>query len=157
MTIEQAASRAASATAPTAATRRLPPEVSILLVLLGIALAFELLGWLFVGQSFLMNSQRLTIMILQVSVIGIIAVGVTQVIITGGIDLSSGSVVGMTAMIAASFAQSSTWARSVYPALTDLPVIVPILIGLSVGLLAGIVNGSLISYTRIPPSSPRSA
>lgn len=151
MTIEQAASRAASATAPTAATRRLPPEVSILLVLLGIALAFELLGWLFVGQSFLMNSQRLTIMILQVSVIGIIAVGVTQVIITGGIDLSSGSVVGMTAMIAASFAQSSTWARSVYPALTDLPVIVPILIGLSVGLLAGIVNGSLISYTRIPP------
>jgi inositol transport system permease protein len=45
-------------------------------------------------------------MILQVSVIGIIAVGVTQVIITGGIDLSSGSVVGMTAMIAASFAQS---------------------------------------------------
>ncbi len=51
------------------------------------------------GQSFLFNSQRLTIMILQVAVIGIIAVGVTQVIITGGIDLSSGSVVGMTAMI----------------------------------------------------------
>ena len=47
-----------------------------------------------VGQSFLVNPQRLTIMILQVSVIGIIAVGVTQVIITGGIDLSSGSVVG---------------------------------------------------------------
>lgn len=151
MTTEQAASRAASATARIAPARRLPPEVSILLVLLGIALVFELLGWLFVGQSFLMNSQRLTIMILQVSVIGIIAVGVTQVIITGGIDLSSGSLVGMTAMIAASFAQSSTWARPVYPALTDLPVMIPILIGLGVGLLAGIVNGSLISYTRIPP------
>ena len=78
-------------------------------MLIGIALVFEILGWIFVGQSFLMNKQRLTIIILQVSVIGIIAVGVTQVIITGGIDLSSGSVVGMTAMVAASFAQASTW------------------------------------------------
>jgi inositol transport system permease protein len=39
-------------------------------------------------------------MILQVSVIGIIAVGVTQVIITGGIDLSSGSVVALTGLTA---------------------------------------------------------
>ena len=45
-------------------------------------------------------------MILQEAEIGIIAVGVTQVIIMGGIDLSSGSVVGMTAMIAASLAQT---------------------------------------------------
>ena len=80
-------------------------------MLIGIALIFELLGWIFVGQSFLMNQQRLTVMILQVSVIGIIAVGVTQVIITGGIDLSSGSVVGVTAMIAASLAQTSDFAR----------------------------------------------
>ena len=75
-------------------------------MLVGIALVFEMLGWIFVGQSFLVNPQRLTIMILQVSVIGIIAVGVTQVIITGGIDLSSGSVVGLTAMVAASLAQT---------------------------------------------------
>ncbi|PZO82452.1 MAG: ABC transporter [Mesorhizobium amorphae] len=131
--------------------RRLPPEISILLVLVGIAAAFELLGWIFVGQSFLANPQRLTIMILQVSVIGIIAVGVTQVIITGGIDLSSGSVVGATAMIAASFAQSSTWTRALYPALTDLPAIVPILVGLGIGLIAGTINGLLIAYTKIPP------
>ena len=124
----------------------MPPEVNILLVLIGIALIFEILGWIFAGQSFLMNVQRLRIIILQVSVIGIIAVGVTQVIITGGIDLSSGSVVGMTAMIAASFAQSSTWARPVYPALTDLPFFIPIGIGLGIGLLAGIVNGWLIAY-----------
>ena len=133
------------------ARRRLPPEVSILLILVGIALIYEILGWIFVGQSFLLNQQRLTIMILQVSVIGIIAVGVTQVIITGGIDLSSGSVVGMTAMIAASFAQASTWSRAVYPSLTDLPFFVPILIGLAIGLLAGTINGLLIAYTKIPP------
>ena len=131
--------------------RSIPPEANIFLVLVGIALIFELLGWLFVGQSFLMNPQRLTIMILQVSVIGIIAVGVTQVIITGGIDLSSGSVVGMTAMFSASFAQASTWPRALYPNLTDMPFFVPIAVGIAVGLLAGFINGQLIARTKIPP------
>ncbi|HLP66064.1 MAG TPA: ABC transporter permease [Rhizobium sp.] len=132
-------------------TRRIPPEANIFLVLIGIALVFELLGWLFVGQSFLMNPQRLTIMILQVSVIGIISVGVTQVIITGGIDLSSGSVVGMTAMFTASLAQASTWSRALYPSLTDLPFFIPIGAGILIGLLAGFVNGQLIARTKIPP------
>src|SRR5215813_9170590 len=131
--------------------RRLPPEASILMVLVGLALMFELLGWMFVRQSFLLNEQRLVVMILQVSVIGIIAVGVTQVIITGGIDLSSGSVVALTAMVAASLAQSSEAVRAVYPGLTDLPVIVPVAAGLLVGALAGLVNGSLIAGTAIPP------
>jgi inositol transport system permease protein len=131
--------------------RRLPVEINILVVLIGIALVFELLGWLLVDQSFLLNPQRLTIMILQVSVIGVIAVGVTQVIITSGIDLSSGSVVGMTAMIAASFAQASDWSRALYPSLTDLPAIVPIGIGIGVGTIAGLTNGLLIAYTKIPP------
>ena len=131
--------------------RRLPPEASILLVLIGIALIFEVLGWIFMHQSFLYNRDRLEVMILQESVIGIIAVGVTQVIITGGIDLSSGSIVGVTAMIAASFAQTSDFARAVYPSLTDLPVVFPVLAGLVAGLIAGLINGSLIAYTGIPP------
>ncbi|HEX4387871.1 MAG TPA: ABC transporter permease [Steroidobacteraceae bacterium] len=131
--------------------RRLPPEASILAVLVGLMLLFELLGWLLVHQSFLFNEQRLIVMILQVSVIGIIAVGVTQVIITGGIDLSSGSVVALSAMVAASLAQSSEAVRAVYPALTDLPVIVPVAAGLLVGALAGLVNGSLVAGTAIPP------
>jgi inositol transport system permease protein len=131
--------------------RKLPPEVSILGVLIGIALTFEILGWIIVGQSFLMNEQRLRIIILQMSVIGIIAVGVTQVIITGGIDLSSGSVVGIGAMVAASLAQPLGFAKAVYPDLTGLPIIVPVIAGLLVGLTAGIINGSLIAYTGIPP------
>ena len=142
---------AASTTSPVKAKRRLPPEVSILGVLVGLALIFEVLGWIFVGQSFLMNPERLRIIILQMSVIGIIAVGVTQVIITGGIDLSSGSVVGFTAMVAASLAQESGYAKAVYPALTGLPIIVPVVAGIVVGLVAGIINGSLIAYTGIPP------
>src|SRR6476646_8746637 len=123
-------SKIAEAAAPIAdrpRRRRIPPELSIFLVLVGIALVYELLGWIFIGQSFLLNPQRLTIMILQVSVIGIIAVGVTQVIITGGIDLSSGSVVGISAMVAASLAQESDYAKAVYPALTGLPILIPVL------------------------------
>ncbi|WP_172118820.1 ABC transporter permease [Halomonas hibernica] len=131
--------------------KKIPTEVSILLVLVGIAILFEVLGWVVRGDSFLMNPQRLLIMILQISIIGIIAIGVTQVIITGGIDLSSGSVLALTAMVTASFAQSSDYMRAVYPALTDMPWIIPLIAGLLVGGLCGLINGALISFAVIPP------
>ena len=117
--------------------RGIQQDLGILLVLFRVAATFELLGWIMQGQSFLMNPQRLTIMILQVSVVGIIAIGVTQVIITGGIDLSSGSVVAMTAMVAMSFAQAAGYDRAVYPGLTGLPVIVPLAVGLGWGCCPG--------------------
>ncbi|MBB4227175.1 inositol transport system permease protein [Rhizobium mongolense] len=140
-----------SALPATQPRRRVPAELSILLILVGISLTFEILGWILQGQSFLANTQRLSIMILQVSVVGIIAIGVTQVIISGGIDLSSGSIVGATAMISMSLAQVGTYDRAVYPHLTDLPVILPVAVGLVVGLLCGVINGLLIAYTKIPP------
>ncbi len=130
-----------------------PTEFNALLGLIGIAIVFEAIGWLVQGQSFLLNTQRLSIVILQVSVVGIIAIGVTQVIITGGIDLSSGSIVGATAMIAMSFAQVSTYPRAVFieQGWVDLPVIIPLAVGLACGMFAGAVNGLLIAYTKIPP------
>ena len=131
--------------------RRWPPEFSILGVMIGMMLLFEALGWIFVGQSFIANPLRLKIMILQESEIGIIAVGVTQVIIMGGIDLSSGSLVGMTAMFAASLAQTAGYTHAIYPSLTGLNPIFPVLAGLIAGLAAGLVNGWLIAYTKIPP------
>ncbi|MBB2898925.1 ABC transporter permease [Pseudomonas sp. AS2.8] len=131
--------------------RRIPTELGILLVLLGIGLAFEAFGWVLRDQSFLMNSQRLVLMILQVSIIGLLAIAVTQVIITTGIDLSSGSVLALSAMVAASLAQGSDFGRAVFPSLTDLPVWVPVMAGLGVGLLAGAINGSIIAVTGIPP------
>ena len=151
MAIQDAHIAGAPGDAPVAARRRLPPELSILGVLIGMMLLFEVLGWIFVGQSFIANPLRLKIMILQEAIIGIIAVGVTQVIIMGGIDLSSGSVVGMTAMVAASLAQTAGFPHAIYPGLTGLNPFFPVAAGLICGLLAGLINGSLIAYTKIPP------
>jgi inositol transport system permease protein len=151
-----------------ASKRARPPELNVFVALLLIAAAFEILGRLIIGDSFLFNTrenvaglfnqQRLEIIILQVSIVGIIAIGVTQVIITGGIDLSSGSIVGATAMIAMSFAQVAVVngnpnPKAIFPeqGWLDLPVIVPIVVGMGCGLIAGLINGSLIAYTRIPP------
>lgn len=119
-------------------------------MLIGIALCFEVLGWIVRDRSFLYNPQGLLITILQVSEIGLLAIGVTLVIIAGGIDLSSGSVVALSAMVAASLAQMPDVANAVYPSLADLPAVVPIAAGLIVGALVGLVNGALIVTTGIP-------
>jgi inositol transport system permease protein len=147
--------------------RARPPELNVFLALVLIVVTFEALGWLIYGDSFLFNTRdnvdtlfnwaRLNIIILQVSIIGIIAIGVTQVIITGGIDLSSGSIVGATAMIVMSFAQTAVVNGNPNPKAIfgdwamDLPVLVPVVVGLACGLAAGMINGLLIAYTRIPP------
>jgi inositol transport system permease protein len=148
------------------AKRTRAPEWNVFAALVLIVLIFEVLNRLN-GGSFLFNmrdnvdalfnQQRLDIMILQVAIIGVIALGVTQVIIIGGIDLSSGSVVGATAMIVMSFAQTALVNGNPNPKAIfgdwamDLPVIVPIVVGLACGLFAGLLNGLLIAYTRIPP------
>ncbi len=150
-----------------ATKRTWPNEVNVFFALVLIVAIFEILGRLIHGDSFLLapdgaktffNEQRLQVIILQVSIVGIIAIGVTQVIISGGIDLSSGSVVGATAMIAMSFAQTAIVngnpnPKAIFPELgwLDLPVIIPIIVGITCGVIAGLVNGAIIAYTRIPP------
>ena len=150
--------------------RSWPNEMNILFALIIIIVIFEILGQALPymkDQSFLFDSRdrfdsifneaRLKIIILQVAIIGIIALGVTQVIITAGIDLSSGPLVAATAMIAMSLAQTElvngfpnpkavfgVWAM-------DLPVIVPVVAGLIFGAMIGAINGTFIAYFRIPP------
>lgn len=130
---------------------KLPAEASIALVLIGVIILFEALGWYIADQSFIFNLDRVKIIILQMSVIGIIAIGVNMCIITGGIDLSSGSLVAATAVVSATFAQSADFSRIVYPILGDLPWLIPVIVGVLVGVFAGLINGLFISYTAIPP------
>lgn len=129
-----------------------PPELNAFVGLLALLAIFEVLGWIFVGQSFLFNAQRAKIMITQVAVVGILAIGVTQVIIAGGIDLSGGSIIGATSMIAMSFAQSSSFPRAIFiqQGWVDLPIIAPILVGLGVALIFGVINGFAVAYVKLP-------
>lgn len=150
--------------------RAWPNELNIFLALILIIAIFEALGQLLPymnNQSFLFdtrgrfdtifNEARLQIIILQVAIIGIIALGVTQVIISGGIDLSSGPLVGAAAMIVMSFAQTELVNGNPNPKAVfgewafDLPVLVPVLVGLLFGAFIGMINGSLIAFTGIPP------
>jgi inositol transport system permease protein len=73
-----------------------------------------------------------------------------MVIITTGIDLSSGSVLALAAVFAASLAQQPDWHDAKYPGLV-LPVIVPIVVALAVGILCGAINGGLVAKFKIPP------
>lgn len=81
----------------------------------------------------------------------IIAIGAAFILITGGTDLSSGRVVGLTAVISASMLQIDTYANRFYPDLPQLWVIAPILIGIAVGLLVGLINGFIVAKLHVPP------
>ena len=150
--------------------RTWPNELNIFFALILIICTFEILGQTLPymkGQSFLFDTQgrfdtifneaRLRIIILQVAIIGIIALGVTQVIISGGIDLSSGPLVGAAAMIVMSFAQTELVNGNPNPKAIfglwamDLPVIVPIIVALLFGAMIGCINGTFVAYFRIPP------
>lgn len=91
------------------------------------------------SDSFLTVSNLLNIL-RQVSINGIIAIGMTFVIIRGGIDLSVGSILAFSAVVASSLAHPDTY-----------PLIVPLAVGLFVGLLLGTVNGFVISRWNVAP------
>ena len=54
---------------------KMPKDTGIFVVMLVIALTFEIAGWYVRDQSFLLNTNRLVLIVLQVAIIGIIAVG----------------------------------------------------------------------------------
>ncbi len=112
----------------------------ILLVLIGMSALLAILT-IDGGQSIFLKFRNIVNILRQSSVIGIIALGVTYVIITGGIDLSSGSLVAMIGCL------SAIVAREIY----GLPVILPIIVALALGFLAGAVNGALHAKFKIPP------
>jgi inositol transport system permease protein len=84
--------------------------------------------------------SNLTIIVTQVSINALLAFGVTFVIITGGIDLSLGSIVAVTGVTAAMLAHPDSY-----------PVLIPIVMGLLAGLLMGAFNGFIITKSKIAP------
>src|SRR4051812_22830375 len=92
----------------------------------------------FLSRSNIVNVTR------QISMLGIFAVGISFVIITGGIDLSVGSVIGLTGVLIAWFSVSVAQEKG-YSLWVAIPV------ALAVAALIGFVQGSLITRLGLQP------
>jgi len=109
-------------------------EVSILLVVLAV---FGLTTAYNTSFADLLSVQQLLV---GASVMMILAVGETMVIITRNVDLSVGSVLGLSAYVIG----------DLFAHFPNLPVILGFLAGVGVGLLCGVVNGAIVVLARVP-------
>ncbi|MGE4583015.1 MAG: galactose/methyl galactoside ABC transporter permease MglC [Sphaerochaeta sp.] len=80
----------------------------------------------------------------------IMALGMMFVILTGGVDLGGGRMVGMAAVISASMLQTADYVRRFYPGLGQIPIILPILLALLIGTLFGMMNGLIVAKFKVP-------
>src|SRR5437764_9936364 len=114
---------------------RLAPQQAILVVLL----AAEVAVFSALGTNFLTVENAFEIVRLVVE-IGLLALALTPVIVTGGIDLSVGSLMGLSAVLL-----GTMWRD------LGLPVWLAAALTVTVGTLAGGLNAVLITRLRIPP------
>jgi ribose transport system permease protein len=109
------------------------PEISVLIALIVLAIAMSFLSPYFFTELNLFNILR------SMSMIGIMAVAMTMVIITGGMDLSIGSILGVTGMLTA---------RLLY---FNVNPIAAIGAGLAFGILLGLINSFIITKVNVTP------
>jgi ribose transport system permease protein len=103
----------------------------LLFVILGISLILSLMSEHFLTMSNFINIAR------QISINFILAAGLTMVIITGGIDLSVGSIVAFSGVVAGMYLN------------TGGNFIIAILLALLIGTLCGVINGILVSRFKM--------
>ena len=93
------------------------------------------------ANPFFLTEQNISNVLRQTSINGILAIGMTYVILTGGIDLSVGSVLAFSSMVAASLVSGER----------PQGVFVAVMAGLGTGAALGMVNGLLVSRFGVPP------
>ncbi len=113
--------------------RQMIQVLGMLPVLIIICIAFELMSGRF------MSWQNISIVAQQASINVVLAAGMTFVILTGGIDLSVGSILAASAMVAIMGSLIPDWGMLGVPA------------ALAVGLGFGLLNGALIALANLPP------
>lgn len=112
----------------------------------GIYFAFVILaGTLAIWEPPFRSLGNIENILQQISVNGILAIGMTLVIVTAGIDLSVGSVLALSAVVATSFARGNEEGHGYHS------LVVPLAMGILTGLACGIVNGILIAKRRLAP------
>ena len=80
-----------------------------------------------------------------------VALGVGGCIVLAGTDISAGRVVGLTAVITASLLQSASYASSIFPGLSPLPIPLVLIISLLAGAAVGCVNGFFVAKFKLHP------
>jgi len=107
---------------------------------IGTLLGLLLLGGLLsILSPYFLTVSNLTNVLEQTAINAVIAAGMTFVIISGGIDLSVGSIVAFSGVLLASALQA------------PLPAPIALAIGVAAGASCGLVNGLLITRGRLPP------
>jgi ribose transport system permease protein len=111
-----------------------------LLGLTGVFLFFLILVWFRAGHNNFATPGNLQTIALQTAIVGMTALGMTLIILSGGIDLSVGAMVALTSCTAALLLKRSGW-----PA-------VPSALGAAlVGVLCGLTNGLLVTQLKVVP------
>ena len=114
-----------------------------------IALIAVTLFFAFMAPNFV-SVANAVIISKHVAINAILAIGMTYVILTGGIDLSVGSIVGLTGMVAGGLIvhglRLEMFGVIIYPSVFEV-----VLIALSVGVLIGAINGLLITKLSVAP------
>ncbi|KQY42631.1 sugar ABC transporter permease [Rhizobium sp. Root483D2] len=114
----------------------------------GIFLAFLLLAVILsLSNEYFLTPGNISNVLLQTSINGVLAIGMTFVILTRGIDLSVGSVVALAGIVSASFATTSATAGI---AGGPYPFYVALTIGILVGLACGALVGLIVSRFAVP-------
>ena len=105
----------------------------------GLIVLLVLFGAMTLASDEFLTGDNLANLARQVAIFGIIAVGQLLVILTAGIDLSVGSVLGLTGCVTAQLL------------VEGMPVPLAIVVGLLVGVVLGLINGGLVAYGKLPP------
>lgn len=113
-----------------------------------IVLGAMILAFIITDPSFI-SLKNITNILSQASTRGILALGAAGLIVLRGTDLSSGRILGLTAIISASLLQSVTYASRMYPNLPALPLVLPLLVAVSVGAIFGLINGFGVAKLKI--------
>ena len=92
------------------------------------------------APSFL-TADNFNDILLNISILAIVALAQTMVIITHGIDLSVSSMIGLVAMMVAFVVKQNP----------EMPVIFAVLLGMALGSVLGMFNGLIITYGNVPP------
>jgi len=112
---------------------KLPKEISVLIAFAALVVIFSILSPFFLTLRNVMN------IFLYTAVIGICATGMTMIIISGGLDISVGSMVGLTGMVSGLVVANTG------------NVFLAVALGLLTGLICGTINGLVITRLKIVP------